>query len=151
MSELEHVNSAPRRSISRRNIKILLGLTIINTTLIVGVGMVAVAGLATPSDLINCNNSILLDGNGMAYSDFHQNKELAEQDVLARAEVELKLLSDKKVSMYRCPDMCPDKFSTRATMDIRNIRYDFSPPPGEEDASWSASGSFVWYANLSCS
>ena len=103
------------------------------------------------SEPVNCNNSILLDGDGMAHSDYHENKDIAEEDLLARVTKEVELWSAKKISMYRCPGMCPEKFSNRAIMDIRNIRHHFSPPPGENTAKWSATGSYVWHANLSCS
>jgi hypothetical protein len=145
VSELDHLQGAPRKSRTRRNVRVLLVLTIFNTVLILGIGMAAI------SDPIACNNLILLDGDGTSYSDFHKNRVVAEEEVLGRARLEAELLSAKKVSMYRCPGACPEKFSSQTTVDIRNIRHQFDAPPGEEISKWSASSSFVWYANLSCS
>jgi hypothetical protein len=145
LSELDHLQSTPRKSLTRRNVKILLVVTIFNTVLILGIGMAAI------SDPGYCDNTILLDGDGTSYSDFHKNKGVAEKEVLARARIEAELLSAKKVTMYQCPNACPEKFSSKTTVDIRNIRPQFGSPPGEETSKWSASSSFVWYANLSCS
>jgi hypothetical protein len=145
LPELDRLQSAPRKSLTRRNVRILLILTIFNTLIILGIGV------GTISDPSYCDDSILLDGDGTSYSDFHKSKGVAEEEVLARANLEAELLSAKKVSMYRCPGACPEKFSSKTTVNIRNIRPQFDAPPGEETPKWSASSSFVWYANLSCS